>query len=193
VEIEETSAEVRERDVLLRWRTSLDVRNVSFHVYRKDAGEFGDGIGVRLTREPLTSRNGEYEFVDTGVRSNHNYEYRLEMTGDPSGPLIRTIPVHVGHLRWSFAIRVVRPQPASGPLTIAFELPDRGRASLDVVDVGGRRVQRMLEAELDEGAHEANLDLRRMGEAGRPLATGVYFAVLRFNGRTEAKRIIVME
>ena len=106
--------------------------------------------------------------------------------------MVRTLPVHVGRLRWRFGISAVRPHPVSGPATIALEITEKGHVSLDLIDVGGRRVQRLVDTEMDEGAHEVAFDPRRAEASGRPLPVGVYYAVLRFNGSSEGSRIIVI-
>jgi len=102
------------------------------------------------------------------------------------------LPVHVGRLGWSFGIRAVRPNPVSGATTIGFELPWKGRVLLDLMDVGGRRVRRLVDAELDGGMHDVAFDPRRAGPKERPLPAGVYQVFLRFNGRVEGKRSIIV-
>jgi hypothetical protein len=186
-------AEVRNHDVRLRWSTPLDVRDVRFNVYRSEGGGTADPpLGELLTNAPLVSQDGTYEFVDATIRSNHDYEYRLEMLADGTAPeVVRTLQVHVGHLRWSFGITAVRPHPVSGPWTIALEIPEKGQVSLELMDVGGRRVRQLVDTDMDEGVHEVALDSRHGGAGERPLAAGVYYAVLRCKGRVEGKRIIV--
>lgn len=200
IQITDAAAEVRDRDVRLRWSTTLDLSAVSFHVYRSGGEPDGSPpsggdsqFGERLTVNPLTSREGTYEFVDATVRSNRDYEYRVEMLGGGSAPeVVRTFPVHVGRLRWSFGISAVRPHPLSGPATITLEIPEQGQVSLDLMDVGGRRIRQLLDAEMNEGVHEVTFDPRPAGTGGRPLPAGVYYAVLHFNGRAEGKRILVV-
>jgi hypothetical protein len=90
-----------------------------------------------------------------------------------------------------FGIRV-RPHPVSGPATIAFGIPEKGRVSLDLMDVRGGRVRRLVDAEMDEGAHDVTLEPWGADKNERPIPAGVYYAVLRFNGRAQGKRIIVV-
>jgi len=46
------------------------------------------------------------------------------------------------------------PNPFNPSTTIRFELNERGRASLEVFDVSGRRVQVLHEGDLSQGVHE---------------------------------------
>jgi hypothetical protein len=74
------------------------------------------------------------------------------------------------------------PNPFRGDARIAFALPRPGHAALLLHDVAGRRVRTVLDADLPAGAHSATID-------GAGLAAGVYFVVLRADGRTAALAI----
>jgi hypothetical protein len=139
------------------------------------------------------SLDGTYEFVDANVHSNHDYEYNLEMlTGGSAPEVVRTLQVHFGRLGWGLAVRGIRPNPVIGPCTIALEIPKRGHVSLDLVDVGGRWVRTLADTEMDEGVHEVAFEARSACIGDRLMPAGVYYAVLRFNGRAVGERIIVM-
>jgi hypothetical protein len=60
---------------------------------------------------------------------NHDYAYRLQMIAGGAPEVVRTLPVHVGRLRWALGVRGVRPNPASGPATITVETPEEGTCS----------------------------------------------------------------
>jgi hypothetical protein len=185
--VQECVAEVRARDVRIRWRTPLDLRNASFEVYREDASH----EAALLTAQPLTSLDGNYEYLDASVRSNQDYEYRIAMRDGPASTIVRTIPVHVGRLQWVLGIRSVRPHPVLRDATITLEVSGPGRVGLDLMDIAGRRIRTLFDGDPGEGLHDVSLDTRRSG-SGAPLAAGVYYALLRFNGRTAAKRIVVV-
>jgi hypothetical protein len=68
------------------------------------------------------------------------------------------------------------PNPFVETATLAFEVPSAGRVTLDVFDVAGRRVARVLDAEVGPGAHAARWD--GLDSARRPCAAGVYFVRL---------------
>ena len=54
-----------------------------------------------------------------------------------------------------------------------------------------RRICTLTEADLDRGAREVSFDLGAALGA-RPPATGVYYLLVRFDGRTEGRRLIVV-
>lgn len=73
------------------------------------------------------------------------------------------------------------PNPFTGDSRIFFDTSSSGPVTLRVYDVGGRRVKTILEGELASGTHALHWDGR--GEAGRNLATGIYF--LRLDSATD--------
>jgi hypothetical protein len=70
---------------------------------------------------------------------------------------------------------VVFPNPSRESATFAFELPQAGRARLEIFGVNGRRVAVALDAWHPAGRGEVRFD-NRVG--GRPLAAGIYLARL---------------
>ncbi len=80
------------------------------------------------------------------------------------------------------------PNPSRGPVRIAFTLPARGAARLELFDVGGRRVATPLDGTLDAGAHEVAWDGR--SERGETLGAGLYFARLTTREGQRVTRIV---
>ncbi|MEB3323482.1 MAG: T9SS type A sorting domain-containing protein, partial [Synechococcaceae cyanobacterium] len=76
------------------------------------------------------------------------------------------------------------PNPFNPTTTIAFELPAGMDVTLDIFDVTGRRVARLVDGYRAAGRHEARFD------AGG-LATGIYFSRLRA-GETVTGRTMVL-
>jgi hypothetical protein len=70
----------------------------------------------------------------------------------------------------------VSPNPARGPATLAWTNPVAGSVTLDVLDVAGRRVARLLSGASGAGAQRATWDGR--GVRGARVAPGVYLARL---------------
>ncbi|MEM1126033.1 MAG: T9SS type A sorting domain-containing protein [Bacteroidota bacterium] len=63
------------------------------------------------------------------------------------------------------------PNPFSSSATVAFTLPEAGQTTIDVFDVTGRRVRRLVAQRLEAGPHEVRWETRG-------LASGVYFVRL---------------
>jgi len=71
----------------------------------------------------------------------------------------------------------VTPNPFNPQTTLAFELARPGRATLEVFDLGGRRVRTLVSGELPAGAHA--LRWNGADDSGRALASGGYLGRLR--------------
>lgn len=78
--------------------------------------------------------------------------------------------------------------PFRDAIRFDFSVPRRGRATLDVFDLHGRRVVRLQEGTLAPGARSAVWN--GCGADGRPVAAGVYFASLAFEGRRSVRHVV---
>lgn len=83
------------------------------------------------------------------------------------------------------------PNPFNPSTTITFSLAAPGRVSLDILGVDGRRLARLADETLPAGRHERLWD-GRDGE-GRPQASGVYLAQLRWAGGAESRRLLLLK
>ena len=138
------------------------------------------------------SRLGEFDadgvgrvFVsDPGVTAGARYGYRLFAAGNPALVLAEAwvdVPAVA-----RFALRGVLANPTTGPLRVAFELTGHGPASLELFDIGGRRVAVMDASPLGAGPHELDLS------TGRRLAPGVYVVQLREGAAVRRTRAVVL-
>jgi len=71
----------------------------------------------------------------------------------------------------------VTPNPFNPQTTLAFELTRPGRATLEVFDLGGRRVRTLVSGELPAGPHA--LRWNGTDDSGRAMASGGYLGRLR--------------
>ena len=69
----------------------------------------------------------------------------------------------------------VAPNPGIGARVLAFELPEAGRATLEIFDLGGRRVATPFDGSASQGRHEI---VWTATSRGMPLQGGVYFVKL---------------
>lgn len=80
------------------------------------------------------------------------------------------------------------PNPSAGSTNLGFSLPRAGDASVVVTDLQGRLVRRLAAGPMSAGRHDAVWKGR--DESGAPVAPGVYFAMLRFENRAIARRLV---
>ena len=88
----------------------------------------------------------------------------------------------------AFALEPVHPNPArGGVLTVRFALGSAAPASLELLDVAGRRIAARSVGSLGAGRHE-----QALGE-GRHLAPGLYLVRLRQGTDTRVTRVAVLK
>ena len=84
------------------------------------------------------------------------------------------------------ALEGTLPNPVSGVIRAWFTLPGTGRATLDLVDVAGRRVVRREVGGLGPGRHSMVL-----GDAAH-IAPGLYWLRLTRAGQVRTARVVVV-
>jgi hypothetical protein len=84
-----------------------------------------------------------------------------------------------------------RPNPFNPRTTLAFELHRPGRVNLDVHDAAGRRVARLVDGPMTVGEHVA--EWNGLGDDGRPMPSGVYFARLVTETAVETVRMLLLK
>lgn len=84
----------------------------------------------------------------------------------------------------------VDPNPSSGPCRISFGLPAEGIVTIDVTDVSGRTVRRLVRSTYPAGTHSAVWDGR--DDAGRKSPSGTYTVGIRTgHGVTTARAVLI--
>ncbi len=83
------------------------------------------------------------------------------------------------------------PNPFNPSTTIAFDLTEAALVDLAVYDTSGRLVRTLMDSPTEPGRHAITWDGR--SDAGRSVASGVYFVKLRVNGRVHVDRMVLMK
>ena len=82
------------------------------------------------------------------------------------------------------------PNPFNSATAIQFSVPEQKFITLEIVDIQGAVVRRLEQAVFDRGRYLTIWDGRN--EAGAVVASGVYFAVLRFENSQYLMRKMIM-
>ena len=84
------------------------------------------------------------------------------------------------------------PNPFNPSTEIRFGIAEPGEVTLEVFDLAGRRVARLLDgATLPAG--EQRLRWQAVDEQGRPLASGIYFARLSAGGHVSTRKLTLLK
>jgi len=81
------------------------------------------------------------------------------------------------------------PNPFNPRTVIAFELAKSGPVRLDVFDVRGMRVRRLVDADMDPGIHRITWD--GLDDGGRATASGLYFSRLQTAAGTKVAKMLL--
>ncbi len=171
----------------VRWEASgspLDLRDYTVYV-SDEAGPYQvwkldtQGTAGKFTTQP----GHQYAFYSVARDVSGNIETA------PPAPDAQTLaladaPVD-GPLR--LALEGARPNPARGVVRAWFTLPAAGAASLELIDVSGRRVARQDVSALGPGRHFVTLD------GSRVLGAGLYWLRLARGHEVRTARLVLIQ
>ena len=129
---------------------------------------------------------GRLTFDDHGVVPGERYGYRLGIRGSGGETAAGETWVDVPR-ELVFALRGVTPNPAADRLRASFTLATQGPASLELLDVSGRRLRSFEVGSLGPGAHDMEISI------GRALAPGLYVVRLEQGGRSAWVKAMVVQ
>jgi pre-peptidase len=128
---------------------------------------------------------GRLVFEDHGAVAGTRYYYRLGLHGCSGETLTQEVAVDVPtSVATEPSIHEVRPIPADLQVFVTFTLPGAGPATLELLDVSGRRVRERSVS----GLGEQTIDLG----TGEPLRAGVYLVRLTQGGKSAVSRVSVL-
>jgi hypothetical protein len=87
-------------------------------------------------------------------------------------------------------LRPASPNPFNPRTELSFTLPAAGRVRLDIHDVRGALVRRLVDDSLAAGEHRRDWDGR--DDAGRPVPSGTYVARLESGPTVEAVKLVLV-
>ena len=144
---------------------------------------------LRVAEDLRPDGEGWCRWRDASPQPGEELEYTALARRDGQRVLLGRLLVPATPL----ATRLVgaHPNPFNPSTTVEFTLGAPGRVALDLLDVEGRRVRRLVDGLLPAGRHAALWDGR--DEAGRLQASGVYLAQLRHAGGAETCRLLLLK
>ena len=180
------SAEFRDPFIEIDWRLSEIDEGVVFVVSRARAGgeDFHEISDVILVRNGLsfTARDNTIEYGET-------YKYRVEYTTDDESRLLfetgeLSTPVMPMRLNQNY------PNPFNPSTVIRYYLPADDHVILEIFDVSGRRIARLLDRPEKKGHHIFEWNGR--DQFDRPVSSGLYFYRLRAGKQSISKKAIII-
>ncbi len=182
--------------VRLSWRAPSELAHADFYVYRRTAFAHQEPWGLLNATRPVRGA-GDLTYLDDQVWQGGHFEYvliaALPSGGDLEfGPLSIEVRLSIRRLQ----LERVRPNPvrlAAGRegMTIRFQVPPPARRiTLDLFDITGRRLVRLLEGHYEAGSHVLLWNGRDTSAA--PVVSGVYFLRLEAGARVDQQRFVLI-
>ncbi len=186
VELSAFNSSVRGNNVTLNWTTSSERNNSGFEVERMlPSGNWakigfvaGAGNSNELKEYSYKDNNlniGSYSYRLKQVDFNGNYEYF-----NLQNEVLIGVPV-------SFELGQNYPNPFNPSTKISFALPVDSRVTLEIYDMSGKLVQRLLNNE-QKSANYYVVDFNASG-----LSSGMYFYSLRAGSFAETKKMLLVK
>jgi hypothetical protein len=91
----------------------------------------------------------------------------------------------------SFGLSNPYPNPFNSTTTFSLQLPEAGRVSLRLFNTLGQEVAEILAADLPAGVHEIRWNAEN--NSGSVLPTGLYFARLDWNGKSDVSKVMLLK
>ena len=136
----------------------------------------GSGTPVSAVPNPGHHFASWSDGVLTATRTDAGVAADMTVTANFAGTV--GVPPSGG---WQTGLGLARPNPLRTVTSIPFWLSEAAEVRLEVCDLEGRRVRRLVRSRLPAGDHRADWDGRDDG--GRRLSIGTYFYRLMVDGR----------
>ncbi len=180
-------------DILLTWDPNEEEDLNYYAVYRNTTDDFG------TAGEPIGYSTTE-SYTDEEVGSDPEYYYwttAWDFAGNESDPSTRAmtgIEETAARAPTSFYLGAAVPNPFNPVTEISYGIPTGAvpsRVILKVYDSAGRLVTTLSDAERGAGTYRATWT--GTDHKGTPVASGVYFYRIEWNGRSETKRMVLLK
>ena len=157
-------------------------------VYRRDTG----GEWTALAEAEMNA-NGQLEYDDTTVQPGNDYSYMMVVASQRGetfgGEMLVQVPSIVGvdpGRTTEFGLTGVAPNPSVERMSVSFVLTSTAPASLELLDVAGRRWLNREVGSLGAGSHR--IDVATAGQ----FPPGLYFLRLAQAGRVVSSRVAIV-
>lgn len=141
-----------------------------------------------ITDSPLPQNTRHYK--DKAIEPGREYRYAVAAL-TPDGREIRSREVIAHSMVSSLELDQNVPNPFNPQTTIGFSLPTSEHVRLDIYDLGGRLVRRLVDRPMEAGHHQ--VEWNGKDAVGGTAASGVYFYHLTVGEHALAKRMILLK
>jgi hypothetical protein len=179
--------EILEAGIAVSWSLSEASDRQVFSVSRQtgDAGPF-----EVLEAEVSTTGRMSFQAVDNTVEPGVQYRYRVDVRDETGMRFLFESALVTAPGLTPVMLRNA-PNPFSPSTTITYRLPADGPVTIDIYNLTGRRVRRLVEGPQTAGMHD--VDWRGLDDSGRRVAPGIYFLRLVSDQAVRTAKLSLMQ
>jgi hypothetical protein len=189
------AAECTRQGVQLKWRLPTGYAPLRLVIEREAA----NGCLTRLEAICASPPGAQGELLDSACRPGESYLYQLEATVDDGCGAIAKILSNKLFVRYlepetgasRHRLVTIEPNPANPCARIRFQLSERTRGRLALVDISGRLVREFSLAHLQAGENEIVWD--GTDSRGAAVASGIYQVLLETETGRDVGRISLIK
>ena len=184
--VQSYSATFDNNTINVEWRLSEEIQVSELAVYRR---EFPVGTFVRILDAEITMSGLNYTFKDFDCKAGINYSYQVRLENEDGDKILfETQKIFMPQM--FLALHQNYPNPFNPVTTIHYYLPEKVKVTLDIYDVSGRFINRLVNCVQDSG----NQKVEWTGtDAGRNfVSSGVYFCRLRAGRKVLSNKMILV-
>ncbi len=136
-----------------------------------------------LTGHPGGSFNVWFDVVYSDTCGNQ-YQVRLDPEFDPAEQGEGETPITNYRLAQNY------PNPFNPATTISYQIPRAGHVELNIYDVSGRLVRKLVDSQKSEGLH--SVEWNGKDNSSRSVSSGIYFYRMKSSDFVETKRMVLL-
>jgi len=169
-------------DIILNWEPPIPVRGIVEYKIYYEGLEIGTTTLTTCTIEDIPS--GEYTYSVTIVYDGGYESDIADVTIDHTGSNDLLKPI-VTKLTGNY------PNPFNPTTTISFSLKESGHISIDIYNMKGQLVRKLINEEMIIAYHNVVWDGR--DDANKSVASGVYFYKMKADSFSHTKKMILLK
>lgn len=172
--------------VNITWSLSEAIPASDFLVYRLEGPA---RTPVLLAGAVVATDGSGYRIVDAGGAPGATCSYRVDVKlAGSTFTLFESEPVQIP--RPALSLGQNHPNPFNPMTAISYSIPAAGHVTLDVYDIAGRLVVRLVDDVQAAGAHSERWN--GLDGAGSPVASGTYVYRMTTGGRSLVRKMLLV-
>jgi hypothetical protein len=185
--LQDCTVHIDDLNVIIRWTLSELPENIEFFVMR--SGETTEDF-VELPNTGINRKGFSFIFRDDNTEPGGTYQYRIEVQDSEDRRLLfETDLIFIPPL--SLILYQNYPNPFNPATTIKYYLQESCYVTLEIYDVSGKRVARLVDKEQAEGLHA--IDWNGVDDHDKTVTTGMYLCVLTAGKQAISKKILLLK